>query len=55
MKCSLLLWRYLVLGDDDEVHVAVGVGVAAGERSLEIRAAEGVAENILRAGNELDQ
>ena len=58
MKClkfGLLLRRHVVLGDDDEVHVAVDVGVADGERSLEVSAAEAVAENLLGPGHKLDQ
>jgi hypothetical protein len=55
LKLGSLLRGHLVLRDHDEVHVAVGVGVADGERALEIRAAEAVAENLLDPGHELAQ
>ncbi len=58
MKClkfGLLLRCHLVLGDDDEVHVAVRVGVADGERSLEVRATEAVAKYALGSDHKLDE
>jgi hypothetical protein len=55
LKLGSLCRRHVVLGDDDEVHVAVGVGIADGERSLEIRAAETVAESFPYPGHELGQ
>lgn len=55
MKLRLLLRRYVVLGDEDEVNVTVGVGIADCERPLEVRAEEAVLEDIFRAGRKLGQ
>jgi hypothetical protein len=45
LKLGFLLRRELVLGDDDEVDVAVGVRVADRERPLEVGTAQVVGQN----------
>jgi hypothetical protein len=55
LQLGLPLRLYVVFGDDDEVHVAVDVGVADGERSLEVRPAEVVAKYRLDPGHQLGQ
>ena len=55
LKFGLLLRRHVLVGDDDEVHVAIGVGVADGERALQVSAAEAVAENLRGPDHKLDQ
>jgi hypothetical protein len=58
VKCPelrLLLRRHVVLCDDNEIHVAVGIGVADGEGALEVRAAEAVTESRFGPDHELDE
>jgi hypothetical protein len=55
VKGSLLALGQLMLRDDDEVHVAVLVGVADCERSLQVRATEVVSERGSYVRHELGE
>ena len=55
LKSHQLGCRNLVLGDDGEVDIAVLVGIADGERALQVPAAEVVPENRRRARDQVTQ
>jgi hypothetical protein len=55
LKFGLLLRGDVVFRDDDEVHVAVRVCVAEGERALEVGTVEGVAEHLTGPAHKLNQ
>jgi hypothetical protein len=55
LETDCLVGRDLAMHDDEEVNVAVLIGIPDGERALEVRAAEILTDYVARARHQLSE